>query len=158
MSADLPKVGPKSSDPLYLIKPLTAGEEIKMQKSLREIDKTLGIPNERTKSRKVHKNIDNTKEMTHEDEESNENEDEELEEPNENKSVSSKKKKEPDSGKRWVNIKFLVKHTGYAEPTLREFVRLGKIPVHKREGSRLLRFDLAEIDEWMDGKNKAVDK
>ena len=145
MSIDPQKIGPKTSDPLFFIKPLTPDERKKMQESLREADKTLGTPHKRKKSQKVSESINKTKEISRE--ESNTNE-----EPNEIKLENSGQENKVDSGKRWVNIKSLAQYTKYAEPTLREFVRLGTIPVHRRKGSRLLSFELGEIDKWMAGE------
>ena len=156
MSIDPEKIGPKTSDPLFFIKPLTPDEKKKMQESLREADKTLGIHDKRKKFQKVSERISKEKEISPEDKESDEDK-----ESNENKLANSGKEKEVGSGKRWVNIKFLIGYAKYAESTLREHVRLGTIPFHRRKGSRLIHFDLDEIDKWLAGEwqnEKAVDK
>ena len=151
MSIDPEKIGSKTSDPLFFIKPLTADEKKKMQESLREVDKRMGISKQRAKVQNVPKSINKSKEMTREDEESNENK---LEDGGE--------KKEVQTGRRWADIKVLSKHIKYAEPTIREWIRLNKgFPFHRVPGSRSIRFDLDEVDEWMQGKRgnqKAVDK
>ena len=148
MSIDPEKIGPKTSDPLFLIKPLTTDEKKKMQESLREVDKRMGISKERAKVQNVPKSMNKAKEMPREDEELNEN-----------KLEDGGKKNEVQSGKRWADIKVLAKHIKYAEPTIREWIRLNNgFPFHRVPGSRSIRFDLNEVDEWMAGKNKAVDK
>ena len=74
------------------------------------------------------------------------------------KGDNSGRKNEVQSGKRWVDTKGLMQYLGRAKPTIYEWVHLGKIKAHRIPGSRLLWFNLDEIDAMRNGeKEKPVD-
>lgn len=56
--------------------------------------------------------------------------------------------------KRFVDVKGVAEYLSFTEPTIRAWIRLGKIPFYKI--GRGVRFDLSEIDRWAD-KKKCVD-
>lgn len=49
----------------------------------------------------------------------------------------------------WVNTKAVAKHLGLCERTVSSMHREGRIPGY-RNGSRIVRFDLAEVDAAME--------
>jgi excisionase family DNA binding protein len=56
---------------------------------------------------------------------------------------------------RWENAKEVAERLGITERTVGEMVRAGRIPCRRIPGSRLIRFNPAEVDAWMAGDNKA---
>ena len=50
---------------------------------------------------------------------------------------------------RWVNYEGLSQYLGVKETTLRKWVHARRIPYHKMPGSSFVRFDRAEVDEWL---------
>jgi len=67
------------------------------------------------------------------------------------------KKNDVQLGRHWVDIKTLSEHIKFAVPTIREWIRLKKdgFPFHRPPGSRSIRFDLDEVDKWMDRKKES---
>jgi excisionase family DNA binding protein len=56
--------------------------------------------------------------------------------------------------KRWATPAEVAKHLQVEESTVKQWAKLGTIP-HGKAGS-MLRFDLAEIDEWVRSRGRPV--
>ena len=52
---------------------------------------------------------------------------------------------------RYLNYKRAAEYLDMPEGTLRSMVSHGKIP-HSRLGPRTVRFDVLELDKWLDGR------
>ena len=50
---------------------------------------------------------------------------------------------------RWLNTPQLARYIELAEDTIRQYVSRRKIPYHKIPGSNQVRFDIEQIDAWM---------
>ena len=52
--------------------------------------------------------------------------------------------------KRFLNSRELARYLGLCEPTVRDWVRLKKVPFYKL--GKAVRFDLREIEKWLESK------
>lgn len=56
-----------------------------------------------------------------------------------------------NENQRYLNIKLLANYIGFKEPTIRDWIRLKKIPYLKVEKG--IRFDIKRIDDWLERKH-----
>lgn len=52
--------------------------------------------------------------------------------------------------KKWMNVKEVAEYLGVKVPTVYAWVSNRLIPFHKPKGTQLLRFNLAQINAWLD--------
>ena len=57
--------------------------------------------------------------------------------------------------KRFLNVPEVAKYLGLSISAIRKWVRLGKIPFNKVNGS--IRFDIERINRWIDQKSHSSD-
>ena len=58
------------------------------------------------------------------------------------------------SKKRYVDIRFLVQYLSIKEPTIRDWIRLRKIPFFRI--GKCIRFDLTKIHDWLREKEVEI--
>lgn len=51
--------------------------------------------------------------------------------------------------RRWASIATAASHSGYSTRAIREHIAAGRIPAYIAPGSRVVRVDLNDVDEWL---------